>query len=126
MGSGERVRIVIFGSRTLVPPHVVRAYVASLPADTVVITGGNLGPHMGGVDWIACVAALERGLAVEIYPAQWDSLGKAAGPIRNELMARLCDVGQMFRGPIRQRSGTDDMFERLQRLGRPCGTWRAA
>lgn len=35
--------LVIFGSRSGVPESVVRAFVAGLPPDTVVITGGEFG-----------------------------------------------------------------------------------
>lgn len=112
------MRLLIFGSREGVPPAVVRAYVASLPPDTTVITGGAR-----GVDWVAAWAALDRWsrgelAGVEIYPAMWDVYGKGAGPERNARMAWLCDEGMGFRAAGVSR-GTDDMKTRLMLLGKP-------
>jgi hypothetical protein len=70
--------IAIVGSRDYPRPDLVRAFVAGLPTDCVVVSGGA-----PGVDATAEAAALEAGLATLIFPADWDGLGRKAGPIRN-------------------------------------------
>lgn len=44
-----------------------------------------------GVDKIAKQFADDRNIPVIEMPADWKSYGRAAGPIRNEQMVRLCD-----------------------------------
>jgi hypothetical protein len=39
-------------------------------------------------------------------PADWDKFGNSAGPIRNEKMADICDVGILFPGG----NGTNNMY----------------
>jgi hypothetical protein len=104
--------VVIFGSRSGVPESVVRDYVYSLPQDVVVITGGA-----DGVDWYALKAALERRMAVDVFPAQWAKYGKAAGPIRNAIMAARCTRGKGFR-VAGWSPGTDDMATKLAVSGK--------
>lgn len=80
------LRIAIVGSRSFASPDVVRRYVASLPAGAVVVSGGAR-----GVDSIAEEAARARGLAVQVFPADWDGLGPKAGPIRNAKIVKHAD-----------------------------------
>ena len=70
------MRIAIVGSRNYTDADGVVEYVNSLPDDTIVITGGA-----DGVDSIAEGAARKRGLEVIIYRPDWDTFGRAAGPI---------------------------------------------
>lgn len=35
--------------------------------------------------------AEENGFEIERYPAEWETYGLPAGPIRNEEMAKICD-----------------------------------
>jgi len=44
-----------------------------------------------GVDKIAKQFADDRNIPVIEMPADWKSYGRAAGPIRNEQMVKLCD-----------------------------------
>jgi UDP-N-acetylmuramoylalanine-D-glutamate ligase len=48
---------------------------------SVLITG-----HAKGADQMAEMWADEHRIENEIYPAQWDKYGRAAGPIRNKQM----------------------------------------
>jgi hypothetical protein len=73
---GERVAIV--GSRDFPNAGAVSAFVRSLPPHTVVVSGGAR-----GVDQWAEEAAKQRGLQTKIIQADWDNLGRRAGPIRN-------------------------------------------
>jgi len=71
-------RIAIVGSRHYPRSDLVAAFVASLPADAVVVSGGA-----AGIDSFAEGAATARGLSTLIFRADWDGLGRKAGPIRN-------------------------------------------
>lgn len=80
------MRVAIVGSRGYSNLNAVIEYVAQLPTDTVVITGGAR-----GVDLTAEVAARKRGLAVVVHLADWATYGKAAGQIRNQTVVDDCD-----------------------------------
>lgn len=45
-----------------------------------------LSGHCSGTDALAERYAAQRGFRLEIYPAQWERYGRAAGPKRNEQM----------------------------------------
>jgi len=116
-------RVVIFGSRFNrrgIPPETVRKArrmtyraVAELPEGTIVVNG--MAPN--GVDFWAENAAVEMGYDVERYFADWDTHGKAAGSIRNGVMAKVADRGVgIWDGRSR---GTNNMAEQLKRLGKP-------
>ena len=80
------MRVAIVGSREYLDLASVKNYVASLPPDTVVITGGAR-----GVDTIAEQTARTCGLDVVVHPANWTLHGKAAGQIRNQIVVDDCD-----------------------------------
>ena len=81
---GENVAIV--GSRDWPEPDAVRDYVYSLPLDDTIISGGA-----PGVDTIAEIAAIERGLAFLKFNPKWDVHGRAAGFIRNKEIVMASD-----------------------------------
>jgi len=80
------MRVAIVGSRGYLDLDSVKSYVAALPADTVVITGGAK-----GVDTVAEEAAKALGLKVVVHLADWNLYGKAAGQIRNQVVVDDCD-----------------------------------
>ena len=47
----------------------------------VVVHGAAAGADSLGGDW-----ATARGIPVQVFPADWDTLGRKAGPIRNQQM----------------------------------------
>lgn len=51
-----------------------------------------LSGHCSGVDTMAEQYANENNYRLEIYPAQWEKYGKAAGPKRNETMVKNSDA----------------------------------
>ena len=59
-------RIAIIGSRDFPTAQLVEAYVASLPDDSIVVSGGAK-----GVDSWAVQAAENRGLEVKVFDADW-------------------------------------------------------
>lgn len=79
-------RVAIVGSRKFPVLRLVRAFIADLPSDTIVISGGA-----PGVDVAAAVAAKDRGLSVVEYHADWNGLGRKAGPIRNHRIVMDAD-----------------------------------
>ena len=44
-----------------------------------------------GADAIGERYAEENGFKIEKYPADWEKYGRSAGPLRNELMAKISD-----------------------------------
>jgi len=68
-----------------------------------VISGGATGADNFGERW-----AKYHGLKVQLFPADWYNQGKAAGPIRNEAMAKYADICILFPGG----TGTADMKRR--------------
>lgn len=71
------MRVLICGGRDYSDIAEMYRILGVLPI-SVVISG-----HAKGADQMAEMYANERGLAVEIYPADWEKHGKRAGPIRN-------------------------------------------
>jgi len=80
------MRIAIVGSRNYGDLEEVRRYVASLPVDTIVVSGGAR-----GVDKTAEQTAKTCGLETKIFPAEWDKYGKSAGFRRNTVMVLAAD-----------------------------------
>lgn len=78
--------VAIIGSRKFPSPELVRAYVAAMPAECVLVSGAA-----EGVDTWAEEAANARGLKTKIFHADWDGLGRRAGPIRNEQIIAAAD-----------------------------------
>ena len=115
-------RVLVCGSRDWTDPEPIRAFLAGLPADAVVVHGAA-----PGADRIAGQLAAERGLAVEPVPAEWQVHApgwcrcrkplprycKAAGSRRNqEMLDRGVDRAGAF--PLPSSRGTWDMVNRLR------------
>lgn len=89
------LRILVTGSRTWPDAEYVAATLVKLieefPDRTFTIVHGGA---RRGVDRMADFVARLHGWLVEVHPADWDSLGFAAGPARNREMvnagADLC------------------------------------
>jgi hypothetical protein len=72
-----------------------------------------------GADAIAHRWAEEYGIAIEVYDADWERNGKAAGPIRNQAMA---DSGADGCVAFPGGRGTSDMVRRAE--GASIKVWR--
>lgn len=106
------MRVAIVGSRGYRYMHLVRDFVASLPAGAVVVSGGAL-----GVDSVAAQAAEACGLEVVIHHADWARRGRRAGPERNARMVADADeVVAFWDGSSR---GTADTISRARAAGKP-------
>ena len=75
---------------------------------TEVVSGGAKGADEGGELW-----AVANGLPVTVFRADWDQHGRAAGPIRNKLMALYAHGLVAFPGG----KGTDHMIEVAKERG---------
>lgn len=77
---------------------------------TEVVSGGARGVDRLGERW-----ADEMGINLCIFPAQWKKLGKSAGPIRNQEMARYADAAIVL---IKNHSaGATHMLKTARALG---------
>lgn len=84
----NKPKIIIAGGRTFTDYDFLRDTLDEILAvdDFEIISGGAK-----GVDALGERYAEARGLSVKAFPADWEKYGRAAGPIRNEEMARYAD-----------------------------------
>jgi hypothetical protein len=73
-----------------------------------VVSGGATGADAEGERW-----ARSRGVSVITYPADWETYGRAAGPIRNKLMAQNAEAVALFPGG----RGTANMEQEARAVG---------
>lgn len=91
------MKVAIVGSREkfLAKPASVRIrvrdYIAALPRDTIIISGGAR-----GVDSYAGRAARDCGLILVEYPADWLAAPRGAGMIRNKVVVEQADRVVIF------------------------------
>ncbi len=104
-------RTIIAGSRTVERAELVeRAIELSGFRITEVVSGCAAGADLFGEQW-----AKTRMIPIRRFPADWRTHGKAAGPIRNEQMARYADqLVAVWDGVSR---GTQDMIGRARHHG---------
>lgn len=111
----ERVAIIgscTWGRRWAEIRERVRALVASLPPDAVVVSGGAM-----GVDMAAQLAAQKRGLVTDIHLPDWARDGRAAGFIRNKRIVANADrVVAIWNG---ESKGTMHTVEIARAAGKP-------
>jgi hypothetical protein len=82
------MRTIIAGSRSILRMSIVEfAVIASEIIPTVVLSG-----TAGGVDKLGESWAHRLNIPVERYPADWNTFGKRAGFVRNEIMADNADA----------------------------------
>lgn len=86
------MKLIIAGSRDHQPTFdeidfYVTLFVAAMnePIEEIV-SGGCRGVDRAGELW-----AKKKGIPVKVFPADWDTHGRAAGPIRNREMAEYAD-----------------------------------
>lgn len=106
------MKIAIVGSREYRHLGLVVKYVKSLPADTVIVSGGAR-----GVDSVAANTARDCGLEVEIIPALWHVYGRQAGMIRNGEIVRKADQVIAFWDETSR--GTLDSIQKARALKKP-------
>ena len=78
------MKTIIAGSRSGIPMEAVRKAWDTCPWKvTEALSGGA-----PGVDALGAALAREHGIPVRVFPADWDTFGPSAGPIRNRQMLR--------------------------------------
>jgi hypothetical protein len=93
--------------------HLVFDKLCKLPRNTIIISGAAK-----GVDTLAEEFADDVGLEKDIFPANWDKHGKAAGPIRNQQMLEHGpDLVLCFFKNFEKSKGTKDMYQRAKKAG---------
>lgn len=106
------MRTIIAGSRSASLADVQAAMYACRFSDaiTVALSGCSEGADDHGESW-----ARSHGIPVERHPADWDTHGKAAGPIRNSEMAQAAAaLVAVWDG---KSPGTRDMIAKARRRG---------
>ncbi len=76
--------------------------------------------HAPGADALGEKFAKAYGYPLKIFPAKWDIYGRAAGPIRNEQMAKYAseaDRGILIAFPIGESKGTRNMIKLAKQYG---------
>ncbi len=85
-------KIVVAGCRDFNNYDIAKRYIDYCISDIrkkyeiVFVSGGCKGADMLGERY-----ARENRMEIERYPAEWDKYGRAAGPMRNKIMAQVCD-----------------------------------
>lgn len=115
-------RIIIAGSRFFFDYEKLLSAVDELgihlmnTIDPVEIVSG----HAQGADALGEKFAKAYRYPLKIFPAEWNKYGKAAGPIRNEQMARYAaeaDKGILIAFPMGESRGTRNMIKLAEQYG---------
>lgn len=105
-----------------------RDYVDSLRLIGPVLLGADMVMHGGaqGADAVAHQVAMAQGIPTLVVPAQWDMMGKKAGPLRNLEMVmlakclRLAGYEPECHGfPLPQSKGTYHCMRAMREAGIP-------
>lgn len=106
------MRLVVAGGRhyqlTAKDRHWLQVFCAQHNI-TEIVSGG-----CSGVDRCAEHLAEQWRLKLTVFPADWSTHGRAAGPIRNRQMAEYCDLVVLFPGG----RGTQSMSREAKRANK--------
>ena len=113
------MKVIIAGSRTIVPSSslISKAIKDSGFNVTEIVSGGA-----EGVDLSAQMYCMDRGIRTSgdnfyVPSWVWDVLGKKAGPLRNQAMAKYADAAiVIWTG---QSPGSRNMINQMKQLGKP-------
>lgn len=101
-------KVIIAGGRNFCFYHLLKNtmdyYLSNIDDEITVFCG-----KARGADTLGEQYAKEKGYNIEYYPAEWDKLGKKAGIIRNEEMAKNADALVAFWDG--ESRGTKNMIE---------------
>lgn len=107
VGVHPLVRCVVAGGRDYQFTDEDKARLDALPIGELV-SGGASGADRCGEQW-----ATAKGIPIKRFPADWNTHGRAAGPIRNRQMAEYADAVALFPGG----RGTASMRREAERAG---------
>lgn len=105
------MKTIIAGSRTITSyPAVALAILNSGFEITEVVSGRcRTGVDQLGEQWARC-----NGIPCKLFPADWDRLGRRAGPVRNIAMGEYAEALVAVRNG--QSRGTMHMLETARRM----------
>jgi hypothetical protein len=117
------VRVLVTGSRNWVDRDAIKAEMVRVmgttaPQEMILVSGAQrswdrMAQVFYGADYLAEQVAEDLGWIIEQYPADWDTHGRAAGPIRNAVMVKTgADVCLAF--PMTGSRGTIDCMRRAK------------
>jgi predicted ATP-grasp superfamily ATP-dependent carboligase len=101
------MRLLICGDRWWQDKDLIKRYIEHYKP-SVIIEG-----EARGADTLARVIGEELGIPVEKYPADWNTLGPKAGPMRNRQMLKegKPDMVIGFHDDLENSKGTKDMLK---------------
>lgn len=109
------LKLIVAGSRTFTDYTFLRDYLDRLlinvrkDSEIEIVSG-----HARGADSLGERYAQERGYALKIFPAEWDTYGKLAGFRRNTQMAEYADALVAFHDG--ESRGTKHMIETMRSI----------
>ena len=112
-------RIIIAGSRKFNNYEKLKNCVDKICAsitDEIEIVSGCC----AGADLLGETYGVNHGYKCKLFPAEWSTYGKAAGPIRNRQMAEYAakaDRGILIAFPIGESRGTRNMISVAKEYG---------
>jgi hypothetical protein len=107
----KRFKCIVAGGRSFDDYEHLKATLdlyLCLKTNIEIVSGGASGADKLGERW-----ANEKGIDIKLFPADWDTYGRAAGPIRNEEMAKYADACIVFWDG--KSKGTLSMIESAKR-----------
>jgi len=105
------MKTIIAGSRDIVDYGLVKEAMNRIPWEVSEIVSGKA----KGVDSLGERWASENNISIKSFPADWETYGKSAGPIRNAQMAKYADaLVAIWDGKSR---GTSNMINEAKELG---------
>ena len=110
------LRVLCCGDRDWADWAVILERLSLLPRETIVIEG-----ECRGADKMCKAVAKELGFKVIPFRAKWTTYGRAAGPIRNQLMLDegKPDLVIAFHTNIEMSKGTAGMIALAKKAGVP-------
>lgn len=109
-------RVAVTGGRNYANSETTQRALALLSPDVTLVCGAAT-----GADALCAELWESLGRPVERHPADWDRLGRAAGPVRNQQMIDS-GVGLLIAFPGGR--GTADMIRRAHKSGVPVAEFR--
>lgn len=82
------MKVIIAGSRTITDLAIVKKAVKDSGFEITEVVCGQA----KGVDTLGFQYAFDNNIPIKTFPADWETHGKAAGPIRNMQMAKYADA----------------------------------
>jgi hypothetical protein len=110
--SGDGLSVIVAGSRSIrdcLSAAGQRRIVAEAIRESGFPVAEVVSGTARGVDQLGEAWARERDMPVKRFPADWDTHGRAAGPIRNEAMAEYADA--LVAIHVDESRGTADMID---------------